>query len=225
MDETREWLSLAAATDFVAGVVGWVDLKSPEVTMDLVELRNRPDGRYLVGVRHKLHDESDPNWILRDDVQRGLAAVRDAGIAFDLLIRPRELPASLQTVCRFPDLRFVIEHIAKPEIARREITTWAAGMTPFADCVNVWCKLSGMVTEADLNNWAPEDFAPYVTRVMQWFGEDRVMFGSDWPVCLLGGSYAEIKAALERCLGAVSPATKAKIFGGNAIKAYRLDIA
>jgi L-fuconolactonase len=225
LDETREWLALAAETDFVAGVVGWVDLKSPTVAGDLSELLHRSDGRYLVGVRHKLHDEPDPNWILREDVQRGVAAVRDAGIAFDLLIRPREMPASLEIVRRFPGLRFVIEHIAKPDIARREVHTWAMGMAPFADCANVWCKLSGMVTEADLRSWTPSDFAPYVTRIMQWFGEERVMFGSDWPVCLLGGSYAEIKAALETCLGGVSPATKAKIFGGNAIKAYRLDIA
>ena len=225
MDETREWLALAAETDFVAGVVGWVDLKSPTVAGDLSELLHRSDGRYLVGVRHKLHDEPDPNWILREDVQRGVAAVRDAGIAFDLLIRPRELSASLEIVRRFPGLRFVIEHIAKPDIAHREVHTWAMGMAPFADCANVWCKLSGMVTEADVRSWTPSDFAPYVTRIMQWFGEERVMFGSDWPVCLLGGSYAVIKAALETCLGGVSPAAKAKIFGGNAIKAYRLDIA
>ena len=225
MDETREWMALAAETDFVAGVVGWVDLKSPTVAGDLSELLHRSDGRYLVGVRHKLHDEPDPNWILRDDVQRGVAAVRDAGIVFDLLIRPRELSASLEIVRRFPGLRFVIEHIAKPDIARREVHTWAMGMAPFADCANVWCKLSGMVTEADLSGWTPSDFAPYVTRIMQWFGEERVMFGSDWPVCLLGGSYAQIKAALETCLGGVSPAAKAKIFGGNAITAYGLDIA
>ncbi len=225
MDETREWLTLAAVTDFVAGVVGWVDLTKPAVADDLSELLNRPDGRYLVGVRHKLHDEPDPKWILRDDVQRGLAAVRDCGIAFDLLIRPRELPASLETVRRFPDLRFVIEHIAKPDIAHREMEVWSAGMAPFADRPNVWCKLSGMVTEADLARWTPADFAPYVERVMGWFGEDRVMFGSDWPVCLLGGSYRQIREALETCLGSMSLAAKTKIFGGNATKAYRLQIS
>lgn len=225
MDETREWLGLAATTDFVAGVVGWVDLTSPTVARDLSELLNMPGGTYLVGVRHKLHDEPDPNWILRDDVQHGLAAVRDAGIVFDLLIRPRELPASLETVRRFPDLRFVIEHIAKPDIAGREIHTWATGMAPFADYAHVWCKLSGMVTEADLARWTPADFAPYVERVVGWFGANRVMFGSDWPVCLLGGTYQQTKAALETCLGDVSLETKAKIFGGNAIKAYRLEIS
>lgn len=225
MDETREWLGLAATTDFVAGVVGWVDLTSPTVARDLSELLNMPGGACLVGVRHKLHDEPDPEWILRDDVQRGLAAVQDVGIAFDLLIRPRELPASLETVRRLPGLRFVIEHIAKPDIAHREVAIWSAGMAPFADAPNVWCKLSGMVTEADLVRWTPADFAPYVERVMKWFGEDRVMFGSDWPVCLLGGSYAQIKAALASCLGEVSPAAKAKIFGGNAIAAYQLNRA
>lgn len=225
MDETREWLALAAVTDFVVGVVGWVDLTSPTVSRDLSELLNLPGGAFLVGVRHKLHDEPDPNWILRDDVQRGLAAVRDAGVAFDLLIRPRELPASLETVQRFSGLRFIIEHIGKPDIAHREVVTWSAGMAPFADLPNVWCKLSGMVTEADLARWTPADFAPYVERVVRWFGEDRVMFGSDWPVCLLGGSYAQIKAALETCLGGVSPTAKNKIFGRNAIQAYRLNLA
>jgi L-fuconolactonase len=225
MDETREWLALAAETDFVAGVIGWVDLTSPSVATDLAELRAGRGGEYLVGVRHKLHDEADSNWILRDDVWRGLAAVQAAGIAFDLLVRPRELPTSLETVRRFPGLRFVIEHIAKPDIVRREMAAWRTGMAPFAEQPHVWCKLSGMVMEADLAHWKAADFSPYVTAVMGWFGEDRLMFGSDWPVCLLGGTYAQIKVALETCLGAVSAAAKAKIFGGNAIKAYGLNIA
>jgi L-fuconolactonase len=167
----------------------------------------------------------DPNWILREDVQRGLKAVEASGLTFDLLVRPRELPAAFEAVRRFSGMRFVIEHIAKPDIAAREMASWSAGMAPFADQPHVWCKLSGMVTEADLARWRPADFAPYVASVMRWFSEDRVMFGSDWPVCLLGGSYGQIKAALETCLGAPSPSAKAKIFGGNAIVAYRLQVA
>ncbi len=224
MDETREWLALAAETDFIAGVIGWVDLTSRSVATGLAELQSGRGGEYLVGVRHKLHDETDPSWILRDDVQRGLAAVQAAGITFDLLVRPRELPAALEAVRRFPSLRFVIEHIAKPDIAGREMTVWSARIAPFAEQPNVWCKLSGMVTEADLARWKATDFSPYVTAVRNWFGEDRLIFGSDWPVCLLGGTYARIKAALDSCLGAVSSVAKAKIFGGNAIKAYRLSI-
>lgn len=224
MEETREWLALAAETDFIAGVIGWVDLTNRSVAADLAELRRGPGGPYLVGVRHKLHDEPDPAWILRDDVQRGLEAVQAAGITFDLLVRPRELPAALEAVRRFPGLRFVIEHIAKPDIAAREVAAWSTGMAPFAEQPHVWCKLSGMVTEAEVARWRPADFAPYVGAVMRWFGEERTMFGSDWPVCLLGGSYGQIKAALETCLGALSPAAKAKIFGGNAIVAYRLNV-
>jgi L-fuconolactonase len=223
--ETLEWLALAERTDFVAGVIGWVDLASPAAASELARLRSAPGGQRLVGVRHKLHDEVDPHWILRQDVQRGLKAVEASGLTFDLLVRPRELPAALEAVRRFPGMRFVIEHIAKPDIAAREIATWSAGMAPFAEQWHVWCKLSGMVTEADLAHWTPTDFAPYVERVMSWFGEDRVMFGSDWPVCLLGGSYAQIKAALETCLGPRSNTARARIFGGNAIAAYRLQVA
>ncbi len=223
--ETLEWLALSERTHFVAGVIGWVDLTSPAAAAELARLQASPGGLRLVGVRHKLHDEVDPHWILREDVQRSLKAVEVSGLAFDLLVRPRELPAALEAVRRFPGMRFVIEHIAKPDIAAREIAIWSTGMAPFAEQPHVWCKLSGMVTEADLARWSPADFAPYVDRVMKWFGEDRVMFGSDWPVCLLGGSYAQVKAALEKCLGDVTPATKAKIFGGNAITAYRLKCA
>ena len=114
--------------------------------------------------------------------------------------------------------------IAKPDIAAREVAAWSTGMAPFAEQPHVWCKLSGMVTEAEVARWRPADLAPYVGAVMRWFGEERAMFGSDWPVCLLGGSYGQIKAALETCLGALSPAAKAKIFGGNAIDAYRLKV-
>ncbi len=222
--ETLEWLALAERTDFVAGVIGWVDLTSRSAAAELAQLRAAPGGRNLVGVRHKLHDEVDPSWILREDVQRGLAALEASGLTFDLLVRPRELPAALETVRRFPGLRFVIEHIGKPDIAGREIAAWSAGMAPFAEQRHVWCKLSGMVTEADLARWSAADFTPYVTAVVRWFSEDRVMFGSDWPVCLLGGSYGQIKAALETCLGPRSETARARIFGGNAIAAYRLSV-
>lgn len=225
MDETRQFLDLAVSVDFLAGVVGWVDLTSARVGQDLAALRSPASGRYLVGVRHKLHDEPDPEWILRPDVRRGLRAVQESGIVFEFLVRPRELPACLEAARRFPQLRFVIEHIAKPDIAAGEMETWAARMAPFGELRNVWCKLSGMVTEADWKEWTPGGLAPYVERCREWFGEDRLLFGSDWPVCLLAGSYSQVKQALEIALGKTSPETRAKIFGGNAIRLYGLNLS
>jgi L-fuconolactonase len=222
MNETREFLDLVPSVDFLAGIIGWVDLASSGVGEDIQTLRRHPSGRFLVGVRHKLHDEPDPAWILRPEVQRGIAAVQDAGLVFDFLVRPRELPACLETARRSPGLRFVIEHIAKPDIAGREISHWSARMAPFADLPNVACKLSGMVTEADPARWTASDLAPYVARVLEWFGEDRLLFGSDWPVCLLAGSYGQVKAALDTALGDIGLAARAKIFGANAIAIYRL---
>ncbi len=222
--ETIEFMETAAATDFVAGVVGWVDLTKPGVAEDLARLKARPDGRYLVGIRHQVHDEPDPDWFTRPDVQRGVAAVGAAGITYDLLPRTRELPACLATVRTLPDTRFVIDHIAKPPIATGQIDDWAAAMAPFADLPNVWCKLSGMVTEADWQSWTTAELKPYVDKVMGWFGEDRVLFGSDWPVSLLAAPYDRVKGALEEALGPVSDATRAKIFGANAIEAYRLPL-
>jgi L-fuconolactonase len=222
--ETREFMVTAAATDFVAGVVGWVDLTDPAVADTLAELRSQPNGRTLVGIRHQVHDETDAEWLLRPDVQRGLAAVRDAGLAYDILVRPRELPAALATANGLPDMRFVIDHIAKPPIASGEIDAWSALMEPFRPLTHVSCKLSGMITEARWPDWTPSDLMPYVHRAVDIFGTERVMYGSDWPVCLLAGSYGAVKSALEEALPPLSPAEWSDVFGGNAIRIYGLDI-
>ena len=224
LEETVEFMETAAATDFVAGVVGWVDLTNPDVGDDLAGLKARPDGKYLVGIRHQVHDEPDADWFTRPDVQRGVAAVGAAGLTYDLLPRTRELPACLATVRTLPGTRFVIDHIAKPPIATGQIDEWAAAMAPFAALSNVWCKLSGLVTEADWQSWTTADLQPYVDKVMEWFGEDRVLFGSDWPVSLLAAPYDRVKGALEETLHPMSDATRAKIFGGNAIEVYRLPL-
>ena len=186
--ETREFMETATTTPFVAGVVGWVDLTDPAVADTLAELRSQRNGQKLVGIRHQVHDEEDAEWLLRPDVQRGLAAVRDAGLAYDVLVRPRELPAALATARALPDIRFVIDHIAKPPIASGEIDPWSALLEPFRSLTHVSCKLSGMITEADWANWTPSDLKPYVHRAVDIFGTERVMYGSDWPVCLLAGS-------------------------------------
>ncbi len=224
LDETRHFLDLARQTDFVAGVVGWADLTSPSLASTLDALQAAPGGEYLVGIRHQVHDEADAQWLLRDDVQRGLELLQSAGLVYDLLTRPRELPAALETVARFPSLKFVVDHISKPDIAAREIDDWTRLMEGFRELDHVYCKLSGMVTEADWKNWRPQDLAPYIGRAVDIFGCDRLLFGSDWPVCLLAASYADVKDALESNIAHLSAHDQKKIMGGNAIDLYQLPL-
>jgi L-fuconolactonase len=220
--ETREFLRLAASTPFVRGVVGWVDLTSPIVGDALDALLADDNGRFLVGVRHQVHDERDPNWLCRDDVRRGLRAVADRGLSYDLLVRARELPAVVTTVKALPELNFVVDHIAKPTIAAGADGLWAKWMPALAQCPNVMVKLSGMITEADWAAWTPNDLRPFITRIYQWFGADRLMFGSDWPVCLLAGTYQSVIEGLTAAIGTLSVAETAALFGGTAHAFYRL---
>lgn len=220
--ETREFLRLAASTPFVRGVVGWVDLTSPIVGDALDALLADDYGRFLVGIRHQVHDERDPNWLCRDDVRRGLRAVADRGLSYDLLVRARELPAAVTTVKALPELNFVVDHIAKPTIAAGTDGLWANWMPALAQCPNVMVKFSGMITEADWAAWTPNDLRPFITRIYQWFGADRLMFGSDWPVCLLAGSYQSVIEGLTAAIGTLSAAETAALFGGTAHAFYRL---
>ena len=224
VEETREFLEIAADTPFVAGVVGWVDLTDPAAETTLAELKAGRGGEYLVGIRHMVHDEPDAEWLLRPDVQRGLQAVAHAGLAYDLLLRPRELPAALEVVKAHPHMRFVIDHLAKPEIAAGRIAEWTELISPFGEQSHVMCKLSGMVTEANWSSWTPEDLRPYVETVIEIFGIDRVMFGSDWPVSRLAAEYGQVKSALEAALPRLTAAQEAAVFGGNAIRFYRLNV-
>jgi L-fuconolactonase len=224
VDETREFLQIAETTRFVAGVVGWVDLTNPAVEEALAELTARPHGKWLVGIRHPVHDERDAEWLLQPIVQRGLAAVRDAGLTYDFLVRPRELPAALATARAFPDMRFVIDHLGKPSIASGEIDIWAGLLEPFRGLPNVSCKLSGMVTEAGWTDWTPAQLRPYVRTALDIFGTKRVMYGSDWPVALLAGQYGVVKQALEEALPPLPRDDWAMVFGGTAIESYRLDV-
>jgi L-fuconolactonase len=225
VDETREFLATAATADFIAGVVGWVDLMDPNIGEKLAQLRGGPGGSFLVGIRHQVHDEPDPSWLLRPAVQRGIRAVGDAGLVYDLLVRTRELPAALETVRWLPGVRFVIDHIAKPQIAvGPRDAAWERAMAPFADCPNVSIKLSGMVTEASWSDWTPDDLRPYVQHALEWFGPDRCLFGSDWPVCLLAATYDRVIDALQSCLDGMSEAEREAVFGGNAIRLYGLEV-
>ena len=223
LEETEGFLATAAATDFVAGVVGWVDLTDPAVADSIARMQARPDGRWLVGIRHQVHDEADAEWLLRPEVKRGLKAVGQAGLAYDVLVRPRELPAALQIARAFPTSRFVVDHIAKPDIKAGEMEPWASRMEPLAACPNVWVKVSGMITEADWEHWTPDDLVPYVQRLLSWFGPRRLLFGSDWPVCTIAGSYAQVVDAAVHALGDLTDDERSWVFGRSAVAAYGLD--
>ena len=222
IEETEEFLGVAAATPFVIGVVGWADLTDGAVDETLARLRGLPGGDRLVGIRHQVHDESDPDWLLREDVQRGLAAVFAQGLTYDLLVRTRELRAAVATAQAFPQGRFVLDHAAKPPIAEGFSREWADLVAALAASSNVWCKVSGLATEATWDDWDAERLLPFVAHAAQCFGEDRLIFGSDWPVCLLAGSYGAIKGALDSCLTRLGPHKRDKAFGANARQAYRL---
>lgn len=223
LQETRAFLGLATQTEFIAGVVGWVDLTDPEIERTLLALRQGIGGQYLVGIRHQVHDEPDPDWLLREDVLRGLQAVHESDLAYDLLVRRRELPAALLVAGRFPTMRLVIDHIAKPAISTGEIDDWASALSPFSKRENVYCKLSGMVTEADWSGWTPADLAPYVDEVRRIFGDERLMFGSDWPVCLLAARYTDVVESVHSLIRELPLVAQRGILGANAVRFYRLD--
>jgi L-fuconolactonase len=223
-EETPEFLAIAAADDnhLVAGVVGWVDLTAPDVADALAALREAPGGERLVGIRHLVQGEPDPRWLTRPDVQRGLRAVADAGLVYDLLTLTHQLPAAVETVRALPDLRFVLDHLSKPLIASGVLQPWADDLRALASSPNVVAKLSGLVTEADPANWTVADLRPYAEVALEAFGPDRLMFGSDWPVCLLAGSYADVVGAARELTAELSPAEQEQIFGTTAQRWYRL---
>jgi L-fuconolactonase len=221
--ETRDFLTLADGSDLVAGVVGWADLTSPAVGEELAALRSGPGGGRLAGIRHLVESEPDPWWLRRDDVLRGLRAVADADLAYDLLIRPHQMEAALAAVRAVPGLTFVLDHCAKPDIRSGQLEPWAGLLGQFAAEPNVYCKLSGLVTEADRAQWTVDDLRPYAERVLEAFGPGRVLFGSDWPVCLLAASYARVTDATRQLTAALSPAERTAVLSGTALRAYRLD--
>ena len=223
LGETWDFLRTAEATDFVAGVVGWVDLTDSKLAGTLADLKAAAEGKWLVGVRHLIQTESDPNWLLRDDVKRGLKAVGAADLVYDLVPNLPQLPSCIATAEAFPQVRFVLDHISKPEIRNRGFDEWAPLIRRFRERRDhVWCKLSGMVTEANWQTWTPQDLKPYVHEVLEVFGADRCMFGTDWPVCLVAANYDRVVDALQECIKDLSHSDRKKIFGLNAIEAYRL---
>lgn len=223
--ETAEFLALAGESDLVAGVVGWADLTSTAVPETLSALRSGPGGARLAGIRHLVQGEPDSRWLARPDVRRGLRAVAGAGLAYDLLTLPHQLPAAIDTVRALPGLTFVLDHLSKPPIASGELQPWAALVRELATLPNVSCKLSGMVTEAGGPGWTVAGLRPYAETVLDAFGPSRVMFGSDWPVCLLAASYADVVSAALELTAELTQDEQAQVFGGTAARAYGLGMA
>ncbi|QRI66483.1 amidohydrolase family protein (plasmid) [Shinella sp. PSBB067] len=218
--ETDFLLLLAAQADFVAGVVGWLDFEDAAFPAKLEALMRRPK---FVGLRPMLQDHADDGYVLRPAVLANLRHLAAAGAAFDILTLPRHLPFVLRMLDAVPDLRAVVDHLSKPPVASGRLEGWAGDMALIAAHPGVFCKVSGLVTEARHQDWAPGDLAPYVRHVLDVFGADRLMFGSDWPVCLLAASYAEVMNAARGILDPLLDAEgMAKVFGGNAVRFYRL---
>jgi L-fuconolactonase len=211
VEETRWLLELAAQNVFVRGVVGWVDLCSSELPVQLARFAANP---LLVGVRHIVQDEPD-DFMLRDEFRRGIALLADLNLAYDILVFPRQLPAAIQLVKTFPHQRFVLDHIAKPPIATGEIASWEQDIRALAKLPNIFCKLSGMVTEASWNQWKPGDFVPYLNVVFDAFGTGRLMIGSDWPVCTVSADYGSTMGIVMDYLRQFSPEQQANVLGLN----------
>jgi len=219
--ETPEMLDLADRDPLVAGVVGWTDLTSPAICDELARLAGGPGGGRLVGIRHQVQSEPDPDWLRRPDVIRGLRAVAAAGLAYDLVILPHQLPAATDAAASVPGLTLVLDHAGKPAIAGGDLSVWASAVRELAALPNTTCKLSGLVTEAPRGAKA-QAFAVVADVVLDAFGADRVMFGSDWPVCLLASDYAGVTALARSLTAGLSPAERAAVFGATAARAYRL---
>ena len=217
--ETDFLLELADEYDFVRGVVGWLDMRADDIEAQLERVAGRP---HLSGLRHIVHDEADDRFMLGGNFLRGLAALKQYDLRYDLLLYPRHIPVAIQVVKRFPEQPFVLDHIAKPFIKDGTLEPWASDIRELAAHDNVWCKVSGMVTEAAWDAWTPDDFRPYLDVVFDSFGVERLMFGSDWPVCTLAGSYSEVVGIVEGYIAALSAAEQAKIMGGVAAEFYQL---
>lgn len=217
--ENRWALALAEQYPFLAGVVGWVDLASPDCERQLLEFWGHPR---FVGIRHVTQDEPDDDFIVREDVRRGLAVLEKHGVPFDLLFYVKHLRHAATLARAFPDLPMVIDHLAKPRIKDRQVDDWLPHFRAAAAFPNVFCKLSGLITEADWRGWTAADLTPYVRAALDLFGPDRLMFGSDWPVCELAGTYGEVHQAAVEALGPIAESERDRIFGATAQRFYNL---
>jgi L-fuconolactonase len=219
-EETLFLLNLAHRCSQIKGVVGWIDLRAPNLAQ---RLEYFSQFKKLRGFRHIVQSEPDDRFLLREDFCRGIGTLRRFGFTYDILVYPKQLDAVIEFAEKFPDQPFVLDHLAKPSIRTTELEPWAAKMKLLAKRSNVYCKVSGLVTEANWKGWRPQDFIPYLDIVFGAFGPDRLMFGSDWPVCLLAASYRQVVGLIEDYLKALPPDQRENILGRNAISFYGLE--
>ncbi|WP_366183129.1 amidohydrolase family protein [Flavobacterium ovatum] len=219
LEETDFLLQLSNENHFIKGVVGWVDLRANNIEEVLQVYSSYPK---LKGFRHVVQGEEDHNFLLRPNFLRGIAALENYGFTYDILILPHQLGAALELVQKFPNQKFVIDHIAKPYIKDGFYEGWANLMLAIGKHENVYCKLSGMTTEADYQSWTPEQIKPYIDLVLQAFGPERLLFGSDWPVCLVAGNYTKTKELVTQFIAHLTPEQQNAIMGKNAINFYNL---
>lgn len=220
VEENRWILEFCEQNEFLAGMVGWVDLASPDCEKQLEEFNANS---YFVGVRHVTHDEPDDDWIVREDVMNGLRVLEQHSVPFDLLFFVKHLKHAQALGKAFPNLPMVIDHLAKPEIKAGRLDNWEDNFRAAAKFPNIYCKISGMVTEADWQAWKPSDLRPFVEIALEAFGPERCMYGSDWPVCELAGSYEQVIGAAREVLSELSADEQAMVFGGTATKFYGLS--
>jgi L-fuconolactonase len=218
--ETQWLLELTERHPFIKGVVGWVDLQSPDLRAQLEQFSARPE---LCGVRHVVQDEPDDEFMLREPFLRGLGALAEFGLTYDILILPKHLPRAREVVELLPEQPFVLDHIAKPSIKDGILEPWATEIRRLAALSNVYCKVSGMVTEADWHGWRAGDFRPYLDVVFEAFGPSRIMFGSDWPVCTLAGTYAQVGELVSAYVQQLTGEEQAGVWGGTASRFYGLE--
>ena len=219
LEETRWLLELAERSPSILGVIGWVDLRSPEIRSQLKVLSQNPK---LVGVRHIVQSEPDDRFLLQPEFLRGIATLEEFDLAYDILIYTKHLSIAAEFVERFPRQRFVLDHLAKPPIKTGQINSWAHGIRKLAEFPNVFCKLSGLVTEADWQHWQTEQIVPFLDVAFESFGPDRLMIGSDWPVCLVAASYERAIEVAKTYFQAKSMECREAVLGGNAKRFWRL---
>jgi len=219
VEETSWLLEMARQNKFIKGVVGWLPLINDDIE---VELEKYSGNKLLKGLRHVIQGEPDPKFMLRKDFNSGVSLLKKYSMAYDILIVERQLPNMIRFVDQHPDQVFVLDHIAKPLIAKHELSLWKENIQELARRENVSCKISGMVTEADFNSWTPQQLQPYFVVVLEAFGADRLLFGSDWPVCLVATSYKNWMELVQKNISELSKIEQAKIMGENAVRLYQL---
>ena len=222
--ETPEFLDLSLSHPKICAVVGWLDLESNDVIPQLEKYLAHPGGKNLVSIRDMAQDKADPNWLMRDDVIKNIHRIADAGLTFDILTRPPQLAAAVEMVKRSPKNTFVLDHISKPYIGKGEMQPWADQISEMASYENVSIKVSGLFTEANWDSWSTQSFKPYLDHILNTFTPSRMMFGSDWPVCLLAATYSQTVDLMEEFTKEFSKAEQESFWSGTVKRSYRLKV-